>query len=134
MESMTINHIAVLVAALSDFIIGALWYSPLLFATPWMKVNNLTMEDLKKGNAAVTYSIVLVLSLIISYNLAFFLGNPETDTTWGITAGFLAGVWAVAAMAIVALFEKRSLKYILINGGYMLVAFTVKGLILGAWR
>ena len=134
MESITINHLAVIVAALSDFVVGALWYSPLLFATAWMKVNNLTAEDLKKGNPAVTYTVVLVLSLIISYNLAFFLGNPETDTTWGLTAGFLAGVWAAAAMAIVALFEKRSVKYMLINGGYVLIAFTVKGLILGAWR
>ena len=134
MESITINHLAVIVAALSDFVVGALWYSPLLFATAWMKVNNLTAEDLKKGNPAVTYTVVLVLSLTISYSLAFFLGNPETNATWGLTAGFLAGVWAAAAMAIVALFEKRSVKYMFINGGYVLIAFTVKGLILGAWR
>jgi len=132
--NMTINHLAVIVAALSDFVVGALWYSPLLFARPWMKANNLTSEDLKKGNPAVIYTVVLVLALIISYNLAFFLGNPETDATWGLTAGFLAGVWAAAAMTIVALFEKRSVRYILINAGYMLVAFSLKGLILGAWR
>ena len=132
MES--INHVAVLVAALSDFVIGALWYSPLLLGAAWMRANNLTAEDLKKGNPAVTYTVVFLLSLIISYNLAFFLRTPETDLAWGLTAGFLAGVWAAAAMAIVALFEKRSVSYVLINAGYMLVAFSVKGLIIGAWR
>jgi len=134
MDAVHINHLAVIIAALSDFAVGALWYSPLLFGAAWMKVNHFGPEDLKKGNPAVTYSIVFVLALIVSYNLAFFLGTPETDTAWGVAAGVLAGVWAVAAMAIVALFEKRSLTYILINGGYVLIAFAVKGLILGAWR
>ena len=134
MENISINHAAVIVAALSDFLVGALWYSPLLFAKPWMKATNLTAEDLKKGNAALTYTVVFVLALVISYNLAFFLGNPETTASWGLTAGFLAGVWAAAAMVIVALFEKRSVSYMAINAGYMLLAFSVKGLILGAWR
>jgi len=35
---------------------------------------------------------------------------------------------------MIALFERRSWKYIVINGGYMTVSFTVMGLILGAWR
>ena len=77
MENMSINHVAVIVAALSDFLVGALWYSPLLFAKPWMKANRLTAEDLKKGNAALTYTVVFILALVISYNLAFFLSPHE---------------------------------------------------------
>lgn len=134
METAYINHIAVVVAALSDFVVGALWYSPLLFGKAWMKANSFSPDDLKKGSAAVTYTIVLILAFVISYNLAFFLATPETDAAWGLTAGVLAGIWALAAMTIVALFEKRSLVYMLVNGGYVLVAFALKGLILGAWR
>ena len=37
-------------------------------------------------------------------------------------------------IAIVALFERRPWSYILVNGGYFVVAFTVMGAILGAWR
>ena len=37
-------------------------------------------------------------------------------------------------IGIVALFERRSLKYVLINGGYLTVALTAMGAILGAWR
>ena len=134
MEGVTINHLAVVVAALSDFVVGALWYSPLLFGKPWMKANGFTPEDLKKGNPAVTYTVVLVLSLVISYILALFLGTPDTDATRGLTVGVYAGVLAVCAMTVIALFEKRSLGYILVNSGYILVGFAVKGLILGAWR
>jgi hypothetical protein len=131
---MIINHFAVIVAAISDFIVGALWFSPLLFYNTWLQENSLTEEVLKKGNPAITYSITFILALIISYNLAFFLGDSGTDTIWGLAAGFLAGVWAAAGFTIIALFEKKSIKYILIDCGYLLVAFSLKGLIIGAWR
>lgn len=32
-----INWLAVLVATLSSFLIGAVWYSPLMFARPWQR-------------------------------------------------------------------------------------------------
>ena len=134
MENIYINHFAVIAAALSDFIVGALWFSPIMFYKSWLKENSLTEEILKKGNPAVTYSITFLLALIISYNLAAFLGERETDVMWGLSAGFLAGVWAAAGFTILALFEKKSLKYILIDCGYLLVAFSLKGLIIGAWR
>ena len=134
MEDMIINHWAVLVAAISDFAVGALWFSPVLFYKPWLKENNLTEEILKKSNTAVIYGVSFILALIISYNLAFFLGDAKTDTLWGLTAGFLAGIWAAAGFAIIALFEKKSFKYMLIDCSYLLVAFALKGLIIGAWR
>jgi hypothetical protein len=37
-------------------------------------------------------------------------------------------------IGIIALFERRSWKYVAINAGYMTVAFVVMGFILGAWR
>lgn len=135
MEDIYINHLAVFAAAVSDFFVGALWYSPILFYKGWMDANKFTEEDLKKGNPAVTFGFTFVLSLIISYNLAFFLGDAQTDALWGLQAGLLAGFgWAAMAFAIIALFEKKPLKYILINCGYIVVAFALKGLIIGAWR
>lgn len=129
-----INHLAVIAAALSDLLVGALWYSPVLFFHPWMKANNFSMEDLQGRNQAKVFTIVILLSLVISYNLAFFLAEPGTTMIWGLTAGLLAGVWAAAAFTIVALFEQRNAKYIFINCGYILLAFSLKGLIIGAWR
>jgi hypothetical protein len=54
---------------------------------------------------------------------------------WGATAGFLAGLgWVAMGIGIVSLFERRSLMYVLINGGYLTVALVVMGAILGGWR
>ena len=69
MDNMIINHWAVFVAVISDFFVGALWFSPVLFYKPWLKANSLTEEMLKKGSPAVTYGLTFIFALIISYNL-----------------------------------------------------------------
>ncbi|MGB0176958.1 MAG: DUF1761 domain-containing protein [Owenweeksia sp.] len=130
---MEINHLAVFAAALSDLLVGALWFSPLLFYKSWLKATGLNEENLKIGQARI-FGITLVMALIISYNLAAFLAEDGTDATWGTIAGFLAGIWAAAGLTIIALFERKSLAYILINCGYLLAAFTLKGFIIGIWR
>ncbi|MBK6544607.1 MAG: DUF1761 domain-containing protein [Saprospiraceae bacterium] len=135
MEQFYINHWAVLTCAVANLVLGAIWYSPLLFYKAWMSENKFTDEDIKKVNPAKTYSITLMLSVIISYNLAFFFGDDKTDMAWGTTAGFLAGFGFCALIfSVVALFEQRSWKYILINGGYITIYFTLIGFILGTWR
>jgi hypothetical protein len=134
MDQVHINHWAVLVAALSDFAVGALWYSPVMFYKGWLAANRFTEADIKKGHPGRIYGLALLFALIISYNLAFFLAEPTTTVSWGLAAGALAGLWAVMGLWTIGQFERRSLAYLLINGGYLLVAFALKGLILGAWR
>jgi len=135
MEDIHINHWAVLLCAAANLVVGAVWYSPALFYQAWKKENKLTDEDIQKSNPAVLYSITFILALVISYNMAFFLGDAGTDWKWGLTAGFLAGFgWAAMIFTVIALFEQRSWRYILINGGYIVVYFTLIGFILGAWR
>ena len=81
------------------------------------------------------FALALVLSLVMAVNLAMFLNDPKTTLAFGAMAGFLAGFgWAAMGIGIVSLFERRSLSYVLINGGYLTVALTVMGVILGGWR
>ncbi len=130
-----INWLAVLVAALSTFLLGGLWYSPVLFGKAWMKENGFTDDDMKKGNMGMIFGLSFMWSLVMAANLAMFLNDSKTDTAWGATAGFLAGFgWVAMSIFIIGLFERRSLRYLLINAGYMTVSFVVMGLILGAWR
>ena len=135
MEAININHFAVFTCALFNLILGAIWYSPALFYEVWKKENSLKDEDFKDINMMKMYSISFVLALIMSYNMAFFLGGNETDWVWGMTAGFLTGFgWCAMIFAVIALFELKSLKYILVNSGYIILYFTIIGLILGLWR
>ena len=135
MDNPYINHLAVFVCALLSLVIGALWYSPLLFFKAWQRQTGLTDEQVAKANPIRTYSLTLVLAWIISYNLAFFLGDRETTWRFGLIAGLLAGVgWAATTFVIISLFEQRSLKYMLINCGYITVYFGLIGFVLGIWR
>jgi hypothetical protein len=129
-----INYVAVLASALSAFIIGGAWYSPILFGKIWMKETGLTDEVLRKLNMAVTYGLSFVLLLIIAINLAAFLSGPP-NLAWGCTAGALAGIgWVAMAFGVTYLFEARSFKLFLVNAGYHAVAFVVMGGILGVWK
>ncbi|NER14323.1 DUF1761 family protein [Leptobacterium flavescens] len=135
MENITINHFAVLACAAANLLVGAVWYSPVLFYKAWKKENNLTDDHFKGLNFGKMYTISFLLSLIISYNMAFFLGDATTDWKWGLTAGFLTGFgWAATIFAVIALFELKSWRYILINGGYIVFYFSLIGFILGIWR
>jgi hypothetical protein len=135
MENIYVNHIAVLVCAILNLALGALWYSPIFFYKGWLKESKLSDEQLAKSNPAKTYGLAFLFALIISYNLAFFLGDAQTNAVWGATAGFLAGFgFSTLIFAIIALFEQRSWRYVFINGGYITVYFTLIGFVLGMWR
>ncbi len=130
-----INWLAVLAAAVSTFVLGGLWYSKALFGRAWMSANNFSESDLAKSNMLKIFGLSLIFAVIMAANLAAFLAEPKTTAAWGATAGFLAGFgWVALAIATIGLFERRSWKYILINGGYMTVSFVIMGLIIGAWR
>jgi hypothetical protein len=135
MENMIINHWAVLVCAIFNLILGALWYSPALFYNAWKKENKLTDEQLKSANSGKMYGVSFLLAYLMSYNMAFFLGDATTNWQWATTAGFLTGFgWAAAIFTAIALFEQKSWNYIFINSGYIIVYFTVIGFIIGVWR
>ncbi len=144
MDMSSINWLAVLVAGISAFVLGGVWYSPALFGNAWMSENRMTVEDVKKGNATKIYGIAFILSLLMAVNLAMYLADTpaectgncaqKTDITWGAIAGFLSGIWPFCGIAIVGLFEHKSASYIFINGGYLLVALTLMGAIIGVWR
>lgn len=135
MDFSTINYFAVLAAAVSTFVLGGLWYSPLLFGKAWMRTNNFTGSDVQTFSKARMFGWSFIFSLVMAVNLAMFLAGPHTNAIWGMTAGALAGLgWVAMAVAIIGVFENKSWIYIAINGGYMTMAFIIMGLIIGAWR
>jgi len=128
-----IHWIAVAVAAVAGFPLGALWYG-VLFGKAWMAATGITKERAKQANMARIYGTTLLLNLVIATSLAMFIGSGS-DWTDGLFAGFMAGfTFVAAAFGITYLFEFRSLKLWAINAGYQVVVFSVMGTILGAWH
>ena len=134
MDISTLNFLAIGVAALSSFILGGLWYSPLLFGKAWMRETGITEDAAKNQNMAKVFGFAFIASLIIAFNLAMFLGSSSTLET-GVFYGFLAGFgWVAMSFAINDLFEQRSFKLYAINAGYHTIGFTIMGAILGSWH
>lgn len=135
MDGVSINWFAVLAAAFAGFVVGGLWYSPLLFGNLWMRVAGVSEEQVAQGNKAKIFGFTLIFLLIMSVCLAMFLATPDITLQKGALYGFLTGFgWIFFAIGVVALFELRSWSYILINGGYWVVTMTLMGAILGAWK
>lgn len=125
------NALAVLAATMGSFVLGGLWYSPLLFARPWQAAAGLSDEQLKAGNPVVIFGGSFVLAFIASATFAMFLGKAP-GLNFGLGAGFCAGLcWVASSFGINALFEHRPLGLTLINAGYHTLQFTLIGAILG---
>jgi hypothetical protein len=129
-----VNLLAVVLAALSGFLVGGLWYGP-LFGKPWMAENGFTMEELAKGfNPVKTYGATLLFALISSYTFAMFLG-PEVYWKRGAAYGFTAGLcWVGMVLATSYVFERRSARLWAINAGYHTIQFTLIGAIIGLFN
>lgn len=129
-----LNWIAVIVAAISSFALGGLWYSPLLFANRWMKESGVQRDSPGQNSMGTVFGFAFLLALIASFFLALFLGN-NAGAGFGALAGFMAGFgWVFTFLGISYLFESRSLVHFLINACYSVIALTIMGAIIGAWQ
>jgi hypothetical protein len=125
------NIWAVLVAAVSSFLLGGLWYSPMLFGRVWNRENGGQKQG---GHPAKVFGVSLVFSLIAAVAFACWLGPaPALDTA--VKSGALAGFGLVAtSFGINYQFAQRTFKLWLIDGGYHTLQFVLFGVILGLWH
>jgi len=132
--------LVIFAAAVSTMIVGFLWYSPILFARPWMIAmgydpdDKAAAEEMKKG-AGPLYGAAFLSTLITAFVLHLFVHNLGVQTWLG---GLQLGLWCWAGFTAQvqftdAIFGKRGRKLLLINTGYQLVCFLVMGAIIGQW-
>ena len=134
MESLHFNFFAIVTAALVTFAIGGLWYSPILFAKPWMRECGLTEEQARQAPMGRIFGLSALAALVMATNLAAFLGAQAT-LSFGLFAGAATGIgWVAMSLGVTYLFEQRSLKLWLIDAGYQVVTYTLMGAILGGWH
>lgn len=133
-----INWIAVIVAALAYFALGALWYSKLLFMKKWIAYLKIDVNDpnAKKG-MALLFGGSLVLMFVQSLAIAILAERLDIDASWmsGVKLGALTGCcFCAAALGVNYLYEKKPLGLFLINGGYAVVGNIIAGVIICCWR
>jgi len=135
---MSVNYLAVLVATLAVFIIGWLWYSPMLFGNLWLRLSKVSQKDITKAkNKGMTHLIIsgfiatLVTALVFEYLLDMF---GITDMYTGILLSLLLWIgFLVTSMLNSVLWEGKPFSVYVINIFHQLVCMIVMGAILTAW-
>ena len=133
-----VNNVHVLVSGVVIFVLGGLWYSPVLFAKRWVALIGKTEEELKAsvGSMPTNYLLVFVCGLVTSWVMALVVGNfaPSSALDGGIIGALCWVGFAGATSFGTALFSGKPKALWLIDSGFNLVAFVVAGIILAAWR
>ena len=127
----------VAVAAIAAFVVGGLWYSPMLFARPWMKAmgydpdDKQKCEEMKKG-AGPLYAMALLTGLVTAAVLAKFLSVMGTSQPlYGMKIAFAAWLGFVATTQLTGtLFGKKPIALFFIDAGHQLVGYMVMALVL----
>jgi hypothetical protein len=127
-----ISILAVVLAALSAFAVGGLWYGP-LFLKVWQKEAGISEADMQRRHPAYVFGGSFLLQLFAAYFMGHVLatyGNPALDVDIMIAMG-LALAFIVTAFGVNYLFAGRSVKLFAIDAGYFLVTYSIMGVIFG---
>jgi uncharacterized protein DUF1761 len=135
-----VNPWAVVVSAVATMVICFLWYSPLLFARPWMRLmgydpNDKTAQAKLQKDAGKLYAITFVATIVSAIVLAKIIDLTTVNTIfYGMKVGFFIWLGLVATVQLTgALFTKQPTKLFLINTGYQLACYMTMGAILAKW-
>jgi hypothetical protein len=131
-----VNYIAVIIAALAGFGLGAVWYTVL--AKPWMRAIGKTEAECKQqqGSAKVVpFAIFIVALFIMAWMLAGLMGHLGDIT---IRRGVISGlfVWlgfVITTMGVNHAFNGAKPMLTLIDGGYWLAVLLIQGAVIGAF-
>ena len=136
---MKINYAAVAASAVLYWVLGGLWYSPLLFGGKFIELMRWSPEQVARvqaEGAGAQLALAFVGSLVAAYVLAHVVRYMSAENA---ADGAKAGLWLWLGFIVTSnlntvFFEFRPVGLYLINIGYHLVAFLSMGALLAARR
>lgn len=134
-----INWLAVLAGAAIYFVLGAAWYSPILFARPWQAAIGWDESRAQPQTNPLTYVVPAVLYLLAGVATAMLAAATGTDTlSEGVALGLVTGIgYALAMVGVEATFDPnkpKPLNWFLITTAYHLIGFVILAVVIALWR
>lgn len=135
----SINFWAVLVASVVTFALGALWYSPVFFGKEWMRLKNISEDDItdeSKRGMWKRYVAQFISTIIFFTVLGFFIAATGSSTASdAVFLAFIAWIgFSVTTAVGDMLWNKTPFKLVLIVEVCTLISWLVGAAIIGAWR
>ncbi|MDQ3205843.1 MAG: DUF1761 domain-containing protein [Pseudomonadota bacterium] len=132
MPAFDLNWIGIVLAALSAFALGGLWYGP-LFKKTWCREAGVDPDSAPR-HPVHTFGAAFFCALLAAVMFDVFL-PAGTRPDQGFAVGFVVGLFFVSmSLGINYAFARRSLVLWMIDSGYHVLQFALYGMILGAWR
>src|SRR6267378_3957863 len=133
-----VNYLPVLVAAVVVFVLGWLWYSPLLFFTPWMRLRGMDPAAAMAGAKmpAGKLLIELVRCVVLAYIIARFVALVDVSS-WMGAVQFGLFLWIgfpVILLTGSVLWENIPWRVAAIHAGDWLVKLLVIPIIVSVWH
>ncbi len=124
---------AIAAATVAGMLIGAAWYSPLLFGNAWMAALGKTQDELGSPVPAMIGSAFscLLSALGVAVIVGWF--GIETASGGGMMGAFLGLTLVATAMLSDSLFSGSGWRLYFIQAGYRVTYLVVMGAILGGW-
>lgn len=136
-----LNYLALFVAAIAAFAVGAIWFGPKTFFPVWWKLMGRKPEEAAgSGNVGLMFALTFVGQLAIGFAAALVLKLEElagftVNAATGLQVGLLLGVFVAAAASLShRLFAGHGYRIWLLEVGNDIVATVVMALILSVWR
>ena len=125
------NYLAVAAAVISSWLLGGIWYSKHAFGGIWCAENSSSKNN--KRHPVVIFITAFILWTITA--IAFGSAIGEGSPFWYATLiGFLTGTcFVTTSFGVNYAFAGRSIKLFLIDAGYLILQFTLYGMIFGYW-
>jgi hypothetical protein len=135
----SVNYLAVFLAAVSSMVVGSIWYMPRVFGNRWSKLARVKLKDMG-ANPAKAYGLTFVASLLTAFVLAHisfiankFYGNGFMYDTL-MTAFWMWLGFTATRILVHDLFENRTSQLTLLTVSHELVTILVMAVIIGAFK
>jgi hypothetical protein len=132
-----INWLAVLVAAIAYFALGAIWFSKPVFGGRWVTLHKINMDDpeAKRGVGAIMFGS-FILMLIATIGLAILAARFHFyEAISGIKLGLFTGIcFASTAISVTYLYIKKPLASHFIDNLYHVVGQVIAAMIICVWK
>jgi Protein of unknown function (DUF1761) len=134
-----LNWLAVIVAAIAYFAIGALWYAPPVFGRIWADAGGFALPEAGQRPSAAIYVTPLIGSILSAIALGMLAKATGTDSfAEGIALGLIVAVgFAIPIALVTAQFESQKPKPMVwgaVNGGYHVVGNLIAAIIVASWQ
>jgi hypothetical protein len=134
------NWLAIAVAAISYFALGALWFS-VLFGKPWMAGHNIQKPETPEAKAAMGKQMPMLMIKTFLMNVIMAIGIAilvmrfgSINCMAGIKLGILLSGIGMIPLVMSHMYLMKSVKVSIIDAGYHLVGITLMTIILSVWH